>query len=305
MNSKPMNIRSVHQVSPGVNILLHVLAAIIATACVFPFLFVIILSFSDELTLARNGYRIWPGKWSLEAYRYIIQTGEALLRSYGVTIFVTVTGTLIGVAMTTLYAYAISRSNFAYRRFFSFFAVFTLLFNGGMVPTFIVVTQLHHLQNTVWALIWPMAVNAFNILIMRTYFSTMVPGAIIESGKIDGAGEFQMLSLLVLPLSMPGLATIALFTTLAYWNDWFHALLYIEDPELVPLQSMLMRIETSMQFIVQNASNSSISTTILQNMPQETARMALVVLATGPIVVAYPFFQRYIVQGLTIGAVKE
>ncbi|MDD9267191.1 carbohydrate ABC transporter permease [Paenibacillus sp. GCM10023248] len=305
MNSKPMNIRSVHQVSPGVNILLHVLAAIVAIACVFPFLFVIILSFSDELTLARDGYRIWPDKWSLEAYRYIIQTGEALLRSYGVTIFVTVTGTLIGVAMTTLYAYAISRSNFAYRRFFSFFAVFTLLFNGGMVPTFIVVTQLLHLQNTVWALIWPMAVNAFNILIMRTYFSTMVPGAIIESGKIDGAGEFQMLSRLVLPLSMPGLATIALFTTLAYWNDWFHALLYIEDPELVPLQSMLMRIETSMQFIVQNASNSSISTTILQNMPQETSRMALVVLATGPIVVAYPFFQRYIVQGLTIGAVKE
>lgn len=180
-----------------------------------------------------------------------------------------------------------------------------MLFNGGMVPTFIVVTQLLHMKDTIWALIMPMLVNAFYILIMRTFFSTMVPTAIIESGKIDGASELQTFIRLVLPLSLPGLATIGLFNTLGYWNDWFNALLYIDTPNLVPLQSMLMRIETSMQFIMQNSTNASLSTGILQDMPQDTSRMAMVVLATGPIVLAYPFFQRYFVQGLTIGAVKE
>ncbi|MFC4301832.1 carbohydrate ABC transporter permease [Cohnella boryungensis] len=297
--------RNFHQVSPATNIALNVLTGLFAIACVFPFLFVVLISFTDEYTLARDGYRIIPQAWSLDAYRFIFKTGEALLRSYGVTITITILGTLVSLALITLYAYAISRKSFEYRRFFGFFAVFTLLFNGGMVPTFIVVTQLLHLQNTLGALIWPMAVNAFYIMIMRTYFSTMVPDAIIESGKIDGAGEFQTLFRLVLPLSLPGLATVGLFSTLGYWNDWFNALLYIDVPNRVPLQSMLMRLETSMQFLMQNTTNSSISTTILQDMPQETSRMAMVVLATGPIVLAYPFFQRYFVQGLTVGAVKE
>ncbi|MGG4146506.1 carbohydrate ABC transporter permease [Paenibacillus algorifonticola] len=293
------------QISPAANFLLSLLTGVIAIACVFPFLFVVIISFTNEKSLASNGYRIIPKEWSLEAYQYIFRTGEALLRSYGVTIFVTVVGTLLSLVIITLYAYAISQRSFKYRQLFSFFAIFTMLFNGGMVPTFIVVTQLLHMKDTIWALIMPMLVNAFYILIMRTFFSTMVPTAIIESGKIDGASELQTFVRLVLPLSLPGIATIGLFNTLGYWNDWFNALLYIDSPNLVPLQSMLMRIETSMQFIMQNSSNAAISTGILQNMPQDTSRMAMVVLATGPIVLAYPFFQRYFVQGLTIGAVKE
>ncbi|SFF27391.1 carbohydrate ABC transporter membrane protein 2, CUT1 family [Paenibacillus algorifonticola] len=293
------------QISPAANFLLSLLTGVIAIACVFPFLFVVIISFTNEKSLASNGYRIIPKEWSLEAYQYIFRTGEALLRSYGVTIFVTVVGTLLSLVIITLYAYAIFQRSFKYRRFFSFFAIFTMLFNGGMVPTFIVVTQLLHMKDTIWALIMPMLVNAFYILIMRTFFSTMVPTAIIESGKIDGASELQTFIRLVLPLSLPGLATIGLFNTLGYWNDWFNALLYIDAPNLVPLQSMLMRIETSMQFIMQNSTNASLSTGILQDMPQDTSRMAMVVLATGPIVLAYPFFQRYFVQGLTIGAVKE
>ncbi|MBB3109610.1 putative aldouronate transport system permease protein [Paenibacillus phyllosphaerae] len=297
--------RNFQQVSRPVNVVLNMAAMLVSIVCVFPFLFVVIISFTDEMVLARNGYKIVPEAWSLDAYRYIFKTGESLLRAYGVTIFITVVGTLISLVFNTLYAYAISRRSFAYRKFFSFFAVFTMLFNGGMVPTYIVVTQLLHLQDSIGALIWPMAVNAFFILIMRTFFVTMIPDAVIESGKIDGAGEFQTLFRLVLPLALPGLATIGLFSALAYWNDWFNALLYIENPKLVPLQSMLMRIESSMQFLMQNASNSSISTTILTEMPQETSRMAMVVLATGPIVLAYPFFQRYFVQGLTVGAVKE
>ena len=293
------------KLSPAANLFAHFAAGSFAFACVFPFLFVVIISFTDETTLAKNGYSVFPEKWSLEAYKYVFQSGDQLLRSYGVTIFVTVVGTILSLAMITLFAYAISRRSFKYRNVFSFFAFFTMLFNGGLVPTYIVATQLLGLKNTVWALILPMVVNAFYIMIMRTFFVTTIPEAIIESGKIDGASEFKIFTRLVLPLSLPGIATIGLFSTLGYWNDWFNALLYIDEPNLVPLQSMLMRIENSMQFILQNSNNPSINAGILQNLPQDTTRMAMVVLATGPIVLAYPFFQRYFIQGLTIGAVKE
>ena len=297
--------RDFHELTPAWNLIFNLTAGIFAFICVFPFLFVTIISFTDEKTLARNGYDLFPEKWSIEGYKYVFQTGDTLLRAYGVTVFITVVGTLISLIFISLFAYAISRKSFKFRNFFSFFAFFTMLFNGGLVPTYIVSTQLLGLKDSIWALILPMAVNAFYIMIMRTFYSTMVPDAIIESGKMDGAGELRIFTKLVLPLSLPGLATIALFSTLGYWNDWFNALLYIDDPNLVPLQSMLMRIETSMQFIMQNSQNSSLSTGLLQNMPQDTARMAMVVLATGPIILAYPFFQRYFVQGLTIGAVKE
>ncbi|WP_271751744.1 carbohydrate ABC transporter permease [Cohnella sp. JJ-181] len=297
--------RNFHQASPGWNIVFNLIAGIFAFLCVFPFVFVVIISFTEEKTLATDGYRIIPKAWSLDAYQYIFKTGDTLLRSYGVTILVTVIGTIVSLVLISLYAYAVSRRSFAYRRFFSLFAIFTMLFSGGMIPTYIVVTQLLGLKDSVWALILPLAVNAFYIMILRTFYITGIPDAIVESGKIDGAGEFRIFTQIVLPLSLPGLATIGLFSTLGYWNDWFNALLYIDDPNKVPLQAMLMRIESSMQFIQQNSANSSVSLEILQSMPQDTARMAMVVLATLPIIFAYPFFQRYFVQGLTVGGVKE
>lgn len=297
--------RDFHNLSTPMNVTFNLIAGIFAILCVFPFLFVVIISLTDEGTLAKNGYRLIPEKWSLGAYRYMFDMGDTLLRSYGVTIFVTVVGTVIALLFMAFYAYAISRKSFRYRNFFSFFAFFTMLFNGGLVPTYIIVTQLMGLKDTVWALILPLAVNAFYIMILRTFYATSVPDAIIESGKIDGAGEFRIFIKLVLPLSLPGLATIGLFSTLGYWNDWFNALLYIDNPNLVPLQSMLMRIETSMQFIMQNAQNSSLSLEAMRSLPQDTSRMAMVVLATLPIIFAYPFFQRYFIQGLTVGAVKE
>lgn len=301
----PRKKRDFHNLSKPWNVVFNFIAGIFSFLCIFPFLFVVIISFTDENVLARDGYRLIPAKWSLGAYRYVFESGDLLLRSYGVTIFITVIGTLISLLFIALYAYAISRKSFRYRNFFAFFAFFTMLFNGGLVPTYIIVTQLLGLKDTIWALIMPLAMNAFYVMILRTFYSTSVPDAIIESGKIDGAGEFRIFLKLVLPLSLPGLATIALFSTLGYWNDWFNALLYIDTPNLVPLQSMLMRIETSMQFILQNSQNSSLSLEALRSMPQDTSRMAMVVLATGPIVFAYPFFQRYFIQGLTIGAVKE
>ncbi|WP_334074341.1 MULTISPECIES: carbohydrate ABC transporter permease [Paenibacillus] len=305
MSARTVKVRDFHQLSTPWNVVFNLIAGIFAFLCVFPFLFVVIISFTDEGVLARDGYKLIPSQWSLEAYRYVFQTGDTLLRSYGVTIFVTVVGTMISLLFIAFYAYAISRKSFKFRNFFAFFAFFTMLFNGGLVPTYIIVTQLLGLKDTIWALILPLAVNAFYIMILRTFYSTSVPDAIIESGKIDGAGEFRIFLKLVLPLSLPGLATIGLFSTLGYWNDWFNALLYIDSPNLVPLQSMLMRIETSMQFILQNSQNSSLSLESLRSLPQDTSRMAMVVLATGPIIFAYPFFQRYFIQGLTVGAVKE
>jgi putative aldouronate transport system permease protein len=299
--------RDFSQLSPFWNVIANLIAGVFSILCVFPFVFVLILSFTDEDTLAMNGYRIFPEKWSIDAYSYIFNVGNQLLRSYGVTLFITVVGTLLSLVIISLYAYALSRKSFKYRGFFSFIAFFTLLFNGGLVPFYMVATQLLHIKDSIWALILPLCVNAFYILIMRTFFLTMVPDAIIESGKIDGASEFRVFRSLVLPLSLPGLATIGLFSTLGYWNDWFNALLFIENPKLVPLQAMLMRIENNMQFILQNSSmmSSAEGLEIIRNMPQDTSRMAMVILATGPIVLAYPFFQRYFVQGLTIGAVKE
>jgi putative aldouronate transport system permease protein len=303
----PMKMRDIHQLPFGWNALMHAIAAVTAFLCVFPFALVAIISLTDEKTLLLDGYRVFPAKWSTYAYRYIFQTGDQLLRSYGVTVFVTVIGMAITVVMTVLYAYALSRKNFKYRKFFTFIAFFTMLFSGGLIPSYIVVTQLLHLKDSIWALILPMSMNAFYIIVLRTFFQTMIPDAIIESGKIDGASEFKILLRLVLPISLPGIATIALFSTLGYWNDWFNALLYIDSTNLVPLQSLLMRIETNMSFIIQNSAllNSGMGAELLRSLPQDTSRMAMVVLATGPIVLAYPFFQRYFVQGLTIGAVKE
>ncbi|APB70261.1 carbohydrate ABC transporter permease [Paenibacillus polymyxa] len=304
-SGKERKKRDFHHISRGWNVVLNVVAGLFAFLCVFPFLFVVIISLTDEKTLARDGYRLLPAQWSLEAYRFIFRTSDTLLRSYGVTIAVTVIGTVISLILISLYAYAISRKSFRYRRFFSIFAILTMLFNGGMIPTYMVVSQLLGLKDTIWALILPLAMNAFYIMILRTFYSTSVPDAIVESAKIDGAGEFYTFLKIVLPLSLPGLATIGLFSTLGYWNDWFNALLYIDNPNLVPLQSMLMRIESSIQFIQQNSQNSSMSLAALQSIPQDTSRMAMVVLATLPIIFAYPFFQRYFVQGLTVGAVKE
>lgn len=304
---KQKKYRDAHHVSPAINVLFNIIAGVFAFICVYPFLFVIVISLTSEESLTKNGYSIFPEKWSFAAYEYIFKAGDQLLHSYGVTILITVIGTLVSLLVISLYAYAISRKNFSYRGFFSFIAFFTMLFNGGLVPTYLVVTQMLHLKDTLWALILPLVMNAFYILILRTFYSTTVPDAIIESAKIDGAGELRAFFTIVVPISLPGIATIGLFATLGYWNDWFNALLYIDNPSLVPLQSMLMRIENSMQFLLTNAqlSSSGQSLELLRTLPQEATRMALVVLATVPIACAYPFFQRYFVQGLTIGAVKE
>lgn len=284
------------------NIIANIILALAAIACVFPFIFVIIISLTSEQSLLEHGYSIFPKEWSLDAYKYLIQSGGALAQSYMVTILVTVLGTIINVSMVSTYAYAVSRKSFKYRKQFTFLVFFTMLFGGGMVPSYIVMTQVLGLKNTIWALILPLAFNSYNIIVMRTFFQKSVPDSIIESARIDGASEFKIFIKIVIPLAIPGIATIALFSTLAYWNDWFNSLLYIDYQNLVPLQHMLMKIEKNMEFIRQNA---MLSGDVMGSLPQESVRMAMVVVSTLPIACTYPFFQKYFISGLTIGGVKE
>ncbi len=296
--------RDIHAISPLWNFIFNVGVCLFALSCIFPFIFIIIISFTDEKTLAINGFSILPEVLSLDAYRFLMRSGEQMVQSLGVTLAVTVIGTILTLYLVSTYAYAISRKNFDQRRFFSFLAFFTMLFSGGLVPGYIVVTQVLHLRDSIWALIFPSILNAFYIIVMRTFFTTTVPDAIIESAKIDGATEFGIYTRIVLPISLPGIATIGLFCTLGFWNDWFNALLYIDNPNLIPLQTLLIRIQNNMDFIVQNSSQV-VSYDIAATLPTETVRMAMVVLATLPIALAYPFFQKYFIQGLTIGSVKE
>lgn len=295
-----------NSISKGTNVILNIILGLCAACSVIPFLFVIVISFTDENTMMRDGYSFFPKKLSLEAYKYIILSSDKLLKGYGVTILITVVGTVLGLLFISTYAYVLSRRNFAYKRFFTIVAFIPMLFGGGLVSFYLVVVKFLHLKNSIWALILPLCVNTWYILVLRTFFKTSVPESVIESAKIDGASELRTFFQIVIPISLPGIATIALFLTLGYWNDWFNAMLFIDDDSLMPLQYLLIRIENSMEFISQNASKMGVNQISAANaLPKETAKMAMVVLSTIPIVFAYPFFQKYFINGLTIGAVKE
>lgn len=293
--------------SPTVNIIFNILIALFAISCVLPFFFVVMISLTEEHSLAELGYRFWPKEFSTAAYSYIFagQMSSKIFRAFGVTIFVTVLGTVVNATMTSLYAYVISRSNFPFRRFFTVFALVTMLFTPGMVATYLIVSNMLYLKDTIWALILPMALGPFNILVMRTLFIKTVPDSIIESARIDGATELRIFTKIVLPLAVPGIATISLFAALGYWNDWFNALLYIQNDNLVPLQYLLMKIQSNLDFLAKNAGMGAQIQGGLAALPSESARMAIVVVSTLPIALTYPFFQKYFVGGLTIGGVKE
>ena len=288
------------------NVLFNVILTILSLLSVIPFIFVIIISFTDEEALAMNGYRFIPEKWSLYAYEYIVSAGENILRSYGVTILVTVVGTLIGLLLTGTYAYALSRKTYAFRSFFTKVITVPMLFSGGMIANHLVMTKVLMLKNTIWALILPLCMNSFNVIVLRTFFKTSIPDSVVESAKIDGASEWKLFFRIVIPMAMPGLATIGLFLPLGYWTDWFNALMYIDNKDWIPLQFLLMQIQNSIDWLASNKSMMGVDgIQAAANLPKETIKMAIVVISTLPIIFAYPFFQRYFVNGLTIGAVKE
>ena len=218
-----------NKIKKSTNVLFNVILTILSLLSVIPFIFVIIISFTDEEALAMNGYRFIPEKWSLYAYDYIVSAGENILRSYGVTILVTVVGTLIGLLLTGTYAYALLLKTYAFRSFFTKVITVPMLFSGGMIANYLVMTKVLMLKNTIWALILPLCMNSFNVIVLRTFFKTSIPDSVVESAKIDGASEWKLFFRIVIPMAMPGLATIGLFLTLGYWNDWFNALMYLES----------------------------------------------------------------------------
>ena len=294
-----------NQVSAGTELIFHIILGLFAACCILPFIFVVVISFSAESSIKTIGYSFVPAQWSLEAYRQVFKLGDQLWLSYFNSFFITIVGTVVSVAVCVLYAYPLFRKDFKLRGFFTFFSFFTMIFGGGLIPTYIVCKNLLGMSNNYAALIVPMLVNPFNIIVMRTFFQTSVPFDLIEAATIDGSGEYSTLTRVILPIVKPGIATVALLTALAYWNEWFLCLLYITDRHLYPLQYLLMEMQRNAEFISRNSSvMGAASAEAVRNLPNQTMRMAVVVFIVLPIACAYPFFQRYVVAGLTIGSVK-
>ncbi len=283
----------------------HLFFGIVTLAMVLPIALVLIASFTDERSILNKGYSLFPERWSLDAYRFLFESDPwVILDSYGVTLFVTAVGMLVSLAVTAMLAYPLSRAQLPFRTGFSFYVFFTILFNGGMVSWYLVFAQFIDLRDSVWALIVPgLLLNGFNVLIMRTFFSGSIPPALIESAYIDGAGELRIFAQFVVPLSKPVFATIGLFNTLAYWNDWFNSLVFLTKAKFYSLQYLLNMSLLNIQFLSQKSQNAG-AASFSGLVPQETMRMAMAIIGMGPIVLAYPFFQKYFVKGLTIGAIK-
>lgn len=284
-------------------VIVHLVYAVISAAMLIPFLLVVSISVSDEDLLNRDGYKWIPEKINLIGYRVMLKASSALVRAYGVTIVVTVIGTLIGLLLTTMLAYTISRRDFRYRGTVTFYIFFTMLFQAGIVPLYILMTQYLHLRNTIWALILPLLINPFYVMVMRGFLAK-IPGEIIESVKMDGASEWRIFAQVVLPLSRPALVTIGLMLAFGYWNDWFYGLLLIDDQKLVPLQLLLYRNINAIEFLKGNPAVQRLGIDY-SHLPTLSARMAMTILAAGPMMIVFPFFQRYFVSGLTVGALKE
>ena len=295
--------KRINAISTRTNVLLLCILAVFALLCVLPVLLVVIVSFSSEQSIFRNGYTFFPTEFSLNAYRFFLRLGDQIIRSYGITLFVTIFATLFTLAVTTMLSYVLSRPDYRYGRILTFLLLFTMLFNGGMVPSYMVNTQLLGLRDSVWALIFPMSLNAFYVIVLRTFFKS-IPLEIIEAAHIDGAGEFRTLLRVVLPLSKPGIATIGLFTVIAYWNDWFLGMLYIFETKKYPIQTLLQSMQNSLEALTQSSANALEYAEMAKNAPTDSGRMALTVLVVLPVMLAYPFFQKYFVKGLTVGGVK-
>lgn len=290
--------------SKAFQIIANILMFLFTIFCLFPFVLLVVSSFTDEGTLIRNGYSLFPEKFSLESYAYMYERLDTIVRAYGITVLVTVVGTVTSLLITVLLAYPLSRRDLPHRGKFAFFVFFTMLFNGGLVPTYIMWTRYLNIDNTIWALIIPaLLLNAFYVIMMRTYFTTTIPDEVIEAGRIDGAGEFRILFRIVLPMSLPMVATLSLLIGLNYWNDWRNGLYYLTDHSLFSVQNMLNTMLQDVRFLASGGAGGNASE-IASNMPSVGIKMAIAVVGALPIMMVYPFFQRYFVKGITVGAVK-
>lgn len=305
-NERIKKNKRLNKVSLPVEIMIHIIIGLFCLLCILPFIFVIIISFTSEESIREIGFSFFPVELSLKAYQYAIDLGRQLWVSYFNSFLITIIGTAISVLVCIMYSYAIFRKDFKYRKFYTFFAFFTMMFGGGLAPTYMVCKNLLGLSNNYFALIVPLLVNPFNFIIMRTFFRSSVPLDLIDAAAIDGSGEYHTLFKIIIPIAKPGIATVALLTALSYWNEWFTAMLYVRDAKYYPLQYLLMKMQNQVDFLVKNSSViGAEATKLMENLPKDSLRMALVVMIVLPIACAYPFFQRYIISGLTIGSVKE
>lgn len=279
----------------------HVVLILLTLAAIVPFVLLIIASFTDNNVAITEGFSFFPSKWSTDAYQYIVNEKDTMLRAYGITIVVTLIGTTLGLLISVMLAYSLANSDLPGRNFMTFFVTLTMLFNGGLVPTYLIYTNVFHIKDTLAALIVPnLLMNGFNVILIRNYFATGVPTVLYEAARIDGASEFYIFYRIALPLSKPILATVGLLMGIAYWNDWQNGLYYLNDTSLYSIQNILNRINENISFL---ASNST-SGVKISDLPTSTIRMAIAVIGILPIVCIYPFFQEYFVRGIAVGAVK-
>jgi len=281
----------------------YLISIIFATACLFPFIMVIVASFTEEGTLVREGYSLWPSRWATDAYRAAL-SGRAMRNAYGVTVFVTLVGTIFSLLITCLCAYAISGRMLRYRNMIAFIFYFTMLFSGGLVPWYILISRYLKLRNNIWVYILPALVNPWNMFLLRNFFTT-IPDSFRESAQIDGANEATILMRIVIPLSLPAMATMALFYGIVYWNSWLESLLFIDGSakfeHLITLQYLIMRMLRNIEAARTMAKQSTLPIPIP---PAETIRYATTLLTIGPIILLYPFLQRYFIAGLKVGGIK-
>lgn len=284
--------------------ILHAVMIILSLACVLPFLLLLIASLSSEASLATNGYSFFPSEWSLGTYKYIMQSAGTIFKGYGITILATVAGTALSLLLTIMFAYPLSRPELPCRYFFAFFVFFTMLFNGGMVPTYLMYVNTFHIKNTIWAYIVPgHLLGAFYIIMMRSFFTSSIPDSLIEAARLDGAGEFRILAKIIVPLSKPLLATLTLMIGLTYWNDWVNGLYYVTDPSKYSIQMILNTMLANVQFLSSSASSMGMDIGAIQ-LPAIGIRMGIAVIAVIPILCIYPFLQKYFVKGIVVGGVK-
>lgn len=289
------------------DLVFNIVLGIFALAFVLPVLLIVIVSFSSTNSINQVGYNFFPVEWSLEGYYYTFKMGSQLVYSYVVTIANSVIGTALGLLIMSMYAYVICQKRFWLERGLTWFLFFTMLFGGGLVPSYILNVRYYHLKNTFWILLIAGLLNAYWVIILRTFIKSSIPEALFDSARIDGAGHFTIFFRIVCPLFKAGVGTIGLFSFVARWNDWFTGMLYIENNKLVPLQTLLTQLQNNVDYL---KANSRIASTpggleMLKNLPGTNLRMACTVLAVAPLLFAYPFFQRYFVQGLTVGSIKE
>lgn len=291
--------------SKGFHIVNNVIMVLLSACCVLPFVLLLISSLTEESVLIRNGYSFFPEAFSLDAYRYIFSGTSKIIKGYGITIFISLVGTVTGILMTLLLAYPLSRKGLPGKNVISFFIFFTMLFNGGLVPSYMIWSNVFHIRDTIWALLFPnLLMNAFNIFMMRNYLNANIPEEIIEAARIDGAGEWHILFRVVFPMSVPMIATLSLMVGLGYWNDWQNGLYYIIGrTDLYSIQNILNRMLQDAQFLASGQAGSNASS-MAASLPSVGIKMAIAVVGILPVLAIYPLIQKYLVKGIAIGAVK-